>query len=100
MLIGTFGVGCEAFTAHVTVVASAGSSTLSVNRLAEVIAGSPNIPIERDVVELLAWRWVEFSLFAQRVVRGDVTRCSTRAMSWLPCGTTCTVRSWPGTTNA
>lgn len=71
MLIGTLALGCEAFTAHVTVVARAGSSTLPVNRLAEVIAGSPNIPIERDVVELLAWRWVEFSLFAQRAARGD-----------------------------
>jgi len=72
--VGSFLVvisGCEAFTAHVNVVARAGGDELTVNRLAEVLASVPDAPVEREVVELLAWRWVEFSIFAQHAARGD-----------------------------
>jgi len=66
------GTGCrEAFTAHVTMVARADGAELPVSRLAEMIATAPDVPVEREVVELLARRWVEFTLLARRTAAGD-----------------------------
>lgn len=61
----------EAFTAHVTVVARAETAELPVARLAEIVAAAGQVPVEREVVELLARRWVEFTLLARRTVAGD-----------------------------
>lgn len=66
------GMACrDAFTAHVTVVAEAATAELPVSRLAEIIAGAEGVPVEREVVELIARRWVEFTLLARRTVAGD-----------------------------
>jgi hypothetical protein len=61
----------EAFSAHVDVVARAGRAELSVARLSEIIAPAQSVPLEREYVDLLARRWVEFTLLGQRAAAGD-----------------------------
>ncbi len=52
-------------------VASAGTATLSVDRLAEMMVNGRNVPLAPEVAERLAHRWVEFTLFASRLGAGD-----------------------------
>ncbi len=61
----------DAFTTNVTVVASAGSSELTVDRLAEIFAQGKALVVKRDVIERVARLWVDYSLFAQRNAEGD-----------------------------
>ncbi|HEX9691355.1 MAG TPA: peptidylprolyl isomerase [Gemmatimonadales bacterium] len=53
------------------IVAEADGSRLSVQALASIVADAEGLPIARDIVERLAHRWVEYTLFAHRVVAGD-----------------------------
>jgi len=72
-MLGVAGLlGCEdAFVAHVDTVARADGAELKVNRLAEIVAAAPDIPIDHDVIELLAYRWAELTTFARRIAAGD-----------------------------
>jgi hypothetical protein len=63
--------GCEAFTAHSSLVARAAGHELSVERLGEILAVSTKIPLERDVIERLVGLWVDYSLLAERLATGD-----------------------------
>ncbi|MEJ7811652.1 MAG: peptidylprolyl isomerase [Gemmatimonadaceae bacterium] len=60
----------EAMTAHVDVVARAGSQELSVDRLAELL-GSSKIPLSEDNARTLSDLWVSYQLLAQAAARGD-----------------------------
>lgn len=80
----------EAFTTNVTVVARSGDAELTVNRLAEIVATAPDIPIQREVIELLAFRWVELAAWAQRAAAGDSLIDSTLIMEAM----------WPDTRGA
>lgn len=61
----------EAFRGRVEVAARANAHALTVERLAATVAAGRNIPAEPDVVARWTHRWVEYSLFAQRIAAGD-----------------------------
>jgi hypothetical protein len=60
----------EALTAHVDVVAKAGSQELSVNRLAELLGGS-QIPLQKEVARSLADLWVNYQLLGVAAAHDD-----------------------------
>jgi hypothetical protein len=60
----------EAMTAHVDVVASAGSQELSVTHLAELL-GQSKVPLNADVVRTVADIWVNYQLLARAAAQGD-----------------------------
>ena len=60
----------EAMTAHVDVVARAGSQELSVTRLAELLGGS-KLPLNRDVAKGIAGVWLDYQMLAQAAAKGD-----------------------------
>jgi hypothetical protein len=63
----------DALTAHVDVVARAGSQELSVTRLADLLGKSKiNVPINKDVATLVARDlWVPYQLLGLAAARGD-----------------------------
>ena len=63
----------EAFTAHVDVVAKAGSQELSVVRLGDLLGNSKlGIPVNKDVATLVARDlWIPYQLLAVAAARGD-----------------------------
>ena len=67
--------GCEGFkeamTAHVDVVARAGSQELSVTRLAQMMGSAPEIPINGETARAIAEVWVNYQLLAHAAARGD-----------------------------
>src|SRR5919199_4086116 len=69
-----FVAGCdgfkEALTAHVDVVARAGSQELSVDRLAELL-GTSRVPLSEDAARKVAEVWVNYQLLGQAAARGD-----------------------------
>ena len=64
----------EAMTAHVDVVARAGSQELSVTRLAELL-GSSQVPLDpqrgKDVARAVANVWVDYQLLGRAAARND-----------------------------
>ena len=75
-LLATVGLaGCdgfkEAMTAHVDVVAQAGSQELSVARLAEMMGSSAEVPINPETARAIAEVWVNYQLLAQAAARND-----------------------------
>ena len=60
----------EAMTAHVDVVARAEKQELSVQRLADMMAGS-QIPLAKPVAEQVADFWVNYQLLAKAAAEGD-----------------------------
>lgn len=66
--------GCQGFkdamTAHVDVVARAGSQELSVTRLATLV-GKSKLPIEHDFIRQLAQVWVDYQLLGHAAAVGD-----------------------------
>lgn len=70
--LGTALGGCgEAFSSRVDVVAEVGPYELSVDRLAEIIAAGKGLPLRRDVAEGIAYLWVDYTIFADRIASGD-----------------------------
>jgi peptidyl-prolyl cis-trans isomerase D len=71
----------EAFTAHVDVVAKAGSQELSVVRLGDLLGNSKlGIPVNKDVATLVARDlWIPYQLLAVAAARGD-SLTDTKAM--------------------
>lgn len=61
----------EAMTAHVDVVAKAGSQELTVERLGQLMGSSAQIPLQRDVAKNLAGLWVDYHLLAAAAANGD-----------------------------
>ena len=60
----------EAMTAHVDVAARAEKQELSVQRLADLMAGS-QLPVTRPVAEQIAEVWVNYQLLAKAAADGD-----------------------------
>ena len=61
----------EAMTAHVDVVARAGSQELSVTRLAEMMGATAEVPINPETARAIAEVWVNYQLLAQAAARND-----------------------------
>ena len=63
----------EALTAHVDVVARAGSQELSVNRLGDMLGNSKiGVPVNRDIASLVARDlWVPYQLLGAAAAHGD-----------------------------
>jgi parvulin-like peptidyl-prolyl isomerase len=60
----------EALTAHVDVVARAGSQELSVERLAKLMSEA-QVPARKDVASAIANLWVNYQLIASAAAKGD-----------------------------
>lgn len=60
----------EAMTTHVDVAARAGSTELSVERLAGMLAHS-KAPLQKELAHQLADFWVDYQLIARAAARGD-----------------------------
>ena len=72
LMAAIWSVGCgDAFTSRVDVVARVGPYELGVDRLAEIIAVGRGLPLQRPVVEGIAQMWVDYTIFADRMVAGD-----------------------------
>ena len=65
---------CQAFsdamTAHVDVVAQAGSQELPVKRLGNLL-GDSRLPLDHDVVRQVAQVWIDYQLLAEAAVADD-----------------------------
>jgi hypothetical protein len=71
-------LGCgDALTSRVDVAAHVGSHELGVDRLAEVLASGKSLPLRRDVAEGIAVIWVDYTIFADRLLEGDSLTDST-----------------------
>jgi hypothetical protein len=60
----------EAMTAHVDVVARAGSQELSVTRLSDLL-GNSKVPLRKDVAKAVAELWVNYQLLGKAAAEGD-----------------------------
>ena len=60
----------EAMTAHVDVVARAGSQELSVTRLSELL-GNSKAPLRKDVAKAVADLWVNYQLLGKAAAEND-----------------------------
>ena len=60
----------DALTAHVDLVAKAGSQELSVQRLAEMLAAA-QVPAKKEIAFAISNLWVNYQLLAQSVAKGD-----------------------------
>lgn len=60
----------EAMTAHVDVVARAGSQELTVTRLAELV-GPTDVPLQADAIRTIAQLWVNYQLLGHAGANGD-----------------------------
>jgi parvulin-like peptidyl-prolyl isomerase len=63
----------EALTAHVDVVARAGSQELSVTRLADLL-GNAKVPLRKDVANAVADIWVSYQLLGYAGAHDDTLR--------------------------
>jgi hypothetical protein len=63
----------EALTAHVDVVARAGTQELSVTRLADLL-GKANVPLRKDVANAVADIWVTYQLLGYAAAHDDSLR--------------------------
>jgi hypothetical protein len=64
--------GCgDALTSRVDVAARAGSYELGVDRLAELLATGKGLPLGIEVAEGIAALWVDYTIFADRILAGD-----------------------------
>jgi hypothetical protein len=74
-LVATLGIAAcdgfkEALTAHVDVVARAGTQELSVTRLADLI-GNAKVPLRKDVAAAVAQIWVSYQLLGYAAAHDD-----------------------------
>jgi peptidyl-prolyl cis-trans isomerase D len=60
----------EALTAHVDVVARAGSQELSVQTMADMM-GKSQVPVRREVAQSIADAWVNFHLLGEAAINAD-----------------------------
>jgi parvulin-like peptidyl-prolyl isomerase len=72
LFVAVTSAGCrEAFVAHVDTVARAGDAELTVTQMSEILSSVPEGQITRGAVDQLARIWVDYSLLAQHLARGD-----------------------------
>jgi hypothetical protein len=74
-LSGTL-AGCDRardlFTAHAETAAEAAGQKLSPQRLADIMSSAKSVRMTREAADLVANIWIDYSLLAQAVVRGQV----------------------------
>ncbi len=61
----------EMVTGDAGSVARTAGMELPRDTLARILVGGKNVPLQRDIVERWAFRWVEFALLAERLAEGD-----------------------------
>lgn len=80
--------GCnvrEAFTAHPDEAARAAKATLPAERLASLLVAGKNVQLTRQTADFVANLWVDYSLLAQAVAKGDsLTDSTTIAAAMWP----------------
>jgi hypothetical protein len=74
-LVATLGIAAcdgfkEALTAHVDVVARAGTQELSVTRLADLL-GNAKVPLRKDVANAVADAWISYQLIGYAAAHDD-----------------------------
>ncbi len=74
-LVATLGIAAcdgfkEALTAHVDVVARAGTQELSVTRLADLL-GNAKVPLRKDVANAVADAWISYQLIGYAAAHND-----------------------------
>ncbi len=77
-LVATFGIAAcdgfkEALTAHVDVVARAGTQELSVTRLADLL-GNAKVPLRKDVANAVTEVWISYQLLGYAGAHDDTLR--------------------------
>jgi len=77
-LVATLGIAAcdgfkEALTAHVDVVARAGTQELSVTRLADLL-GNAKVPLRKDVASAVADVWISYQLLGYAAAHDDTLR--------------------------
>ncbi|GBD33699.1 Foldase protein PrsA 3 [bacterium HR33] len=82
---GIFVAACggvrDAFTPHVETVARAAGYELTVEQLGQLFSTARSLPLRPDVVERSAHLWVDYVLFADRVLAGDSMLDSVRVVA-------------------
>jgi hypothetical protein len=61
----------DALTSRVDIAARVGTYELPVDQLAELIAKGKGLPLRREVAEGIAVLWVDYTIFADRILAGD-----------------------------
>jgi hypothetical protein len=77
-LVATLGIAAcdgfkEALTAHVDVVARAGTQELSVTRLSDLL-GNAKVPLRKDVASAVADIWISYQLLGYAAAHNDTLR--------------------------
>src|SRR5262245_9881710 len=74
----------EAMTADVTTVARVGDQELTVLRLGDIAAQGKGVILRRDIIERLTSLWIDYALYADRIVQGDslLDSASVMAAMW------------------
>ena len=81
-------VGCgglrDMFTAHTDAVAVVGGRELEAGRVAELFVGSRGLAVQSDVMTRFVHLWVNYVLFADRVLAGDslIDSAAVLAANW------------------
>lgn len=69
-------LGCDRardlFTAHAGTAAEAAGQQLPAERLAQIMSSAKGVRLTRDAAELVANVWIDYTLLAQAVVRGEL----------------------------
>ena len=69
-------VGCDRardlFTAHAGTAAEAAGQELTAERLAQIMSSAKGARLTRDAAEMVANVWIDYSLLAQAVARGEL----------------------------
>jgi parvulin-like peptidyl-prolyl isomerase len=68
----------DAMTAHVDVVARAGSQQLTVQRLADMMGKTPGLPVRKDVAQSIADVWLNYQLAAKAAAANDSLKDTTQ----------------------
>lgn len=61
----------DMFTAHANLVAEAGPAQLPAERVANLMLAGKNISLNRETADFIANMWVDYSLFAQSLAKGE-----------------------------
>ncbi len=91
LLVGLSGLGATAcsgvrdmFTAHTDAVATVGDRALGAERVADLFVRSRALTVQSDVITRFSHLWVNYVLFADRVLAGDslLDSASVQTASW------------------
>lgn len=66
----------DLFTAHAEVAAEAGQIELPAKRLSEIMSAAKGAPINQQTANFVSNAWVDYALFAQAAVRGQLPQDS------------------------